>query len=139
VAQIAFAPDVFTWPSDEPQLIGTTCAACSATTWPSKSACPRCGSTEMERRLLPRQGTLVAWTTQSFLPKEPYLGGETAETFQPFGIGLVQLDDVVRVETRLTEASPDVLRNGMAMEMVAVPYRTDDDGNEVMIPVFRPV
>jgi uncharacterized OB-fold protein len=138
VAQIAFAPDVFTWPSDEPQLIGTTCAACSATTWPSKSACPRCGSTEMEQRLLPRTGTLVAWTTQGFLPKEPYLGGETAETFQPYGIGLVQLDDVVRVETRLTEASPEILRNGMAMELIAVPYRTDDEGNEVMIPVFRP-
>ena len=42
----------------------------------------------MTELLLPRRGTLVAWTTQGFLPKQPYAGDETAETFVPFGVGL---------------------------------------------------
>ena len=46
----------------------------------------------MERHLLPRRGRIWTWTTQEFLPKEPYAGGETAENFKPFGVALVQLD-----------------------------------------------
>src|SRR5438046_1999824 len=98
VPQVAFAPDVFTWPSDEPQLIGGQCGACGATTFPRPPACPACGTPGMVERLLPRRGTLVSWTTQEFLPKEPYASGETEETFTPYGVGLVQLDDIVRVE-----------------------------------------
>ena len=43
------------------------------------------------------------------------------------------------METRLTECDPDVLANGMEMELVIVPFRTDDDGNEVVTFAFRPV
>ena len=52
--------------------------------------------------LLPRSGTLVAWTTQGFPPGAPY-AGPTGDDFVPFGVGLVQLGDVIRVEGRLTE------------------------------------
>lgn len=139
MAQVAFAPDVFTWPADEPQLIGSTCDSCGATTFPKKVSCPRCGKVDMSERLLPRRGTLVAWTTQDFLPKEPYASGETPETFKPFGVGLVQLDDVVRVEVRLTEADPEKLRIGMEVQLAIVHFRTDPDGTEVVIPAFEPV
>src|SRR5690606_36586569 len=71
VTQVAFAPDVFTWPADETRLIGGRCAACTAVTFPVKPSCPRCGATDVERHLLPRRGTLWSWTTQEFLPKEP--------------------------------------------------------------------
>ena len=60
----------------------------------------------MAELLLPRRGTLVSWTTQGFPPVVPYAGDETGETFVPFGVGLVQLDDIVRVESRLTESDP---------------------------------
>ena len=43
------------------------------------------------------------------------------------------------MEARLTESSPDVLATGMEMELVLVPFRTDDDGNEVVTFAFRPV
>ena len=137
--RVPFAPDVFTWPADEPQLIGARCAECAAVTFPSQVSCPRCGAPGMERHLLPRRGTLWTWTTQEFLPKEPYAGGETPETFTPYGIGLVQLGDEVRVEGRLTEADAATLRIGMEMELVIVPFRTDDDGTEVMTYAFEPV
>jgi uncharacterized OB-fold protein len=139
VTQIAFAEDVFTWPSDEPQLIGGRCDACSAITFPNQASCPRCGSLEMAEHLLPRRGTLWTFTTQEFLPKEPYAGGERPETFQPYGVGLVQLGDEVRVEGRLTVADPEVLQIGMELQLVVVPFRTDPDGTEVMTYAFEPV
>ena len=130
----AFAPDVFTWPAEEPQLIGGRCTECTDVTFPRTGSCARCGSTEVAEHLLPRRGTLWTFTTQGFLPKEPYAGGETAETFQPYGVGLVQLGDEVKVEARLTTADVDVLRIGMEVELVIVPFRDD-----VVTFAFAPV
>lgn len=139
MAQVAFAPDVFTWPADEPQLIGGRCAGCGAVTFPAYPSCARCGSVDVEAHLLPRRGRLWTFTTQEFLPKEPYAGGETVETFRPYGVGVVQLGDEVRVEGRLTECDPTKLAFDMEVELVVVPFRTDDDGTEVMTFAFAPV
>jgi uncharacterized OB-fold protein len=136
---VPFAPDVFTWPAEEPRLIGSRCTKCAAVTFPAQSSCPRCGSVEMERRLLPRRGTIWSWTTQGFLPKEPYAGGETSETFKPFGIGLIQLGDVIRVEARLTESDPTKLRIGGEVELVIIPLRTEASGRQVVTFAFAPV
>jgi uncharacterized OB-fold protein len=92
----------------------------------------------MEEHLLPREGTLWTFTTQEFLPKEPYAGGETIETFLPYGVGMIQLGDEVRVEARLTEADPGVLKIGMPMVLTLVPFRIDADGTEVVTYAFRP-
>jgi uncharacterized OB-fold protein len=54
----------------------------------------------------------------------------------PYGVGYVELGDEVRVESRLT--TTDGLRIGMAMELVLLPFRTDDAGNEVMTFAFCP-
>ena len=139
MTQVAFSPDVFTWPSEDPQLIGGRCRACASVTFPAPPSCARCGSTDVEQHLLPRRGSLWTFTTQEFLPKEPYAGGETTETFRPFGVGLVQLGDEVRVEGRLTESDVTKLRIDMEVELVIVPFRVDDDGNEVMTFAFAPV
>jgi uncharacterized OB-fold protein len=93
----------------------------------------------MEEHLLPRRGRLWAWTSQGFPPPSPPYSGATGDAFVPFGVGYVELADEVKVEARLTEASPDALRVGMDMELTLVPFRTDDDGNEVVTFAFRPV
>jgi len=130
------AVDLFTWPSDAPQLIGSRCKQCAIVTFPAQESCPRCASTEMEQHLLPRRGRLWAWTTQEFPPPPPY-AGPTGDAFVPFGVGYVELGDEVRVEARLTET--EGLEIGMDMELEVVPFRTDDDGNEVVTFAFRPV
>jgi uncharacterized protein len=137
--QKALAPDISTWPDESPQLIGSRCGTCSATTFPRQDHCPKCSGGDMSELLLPRRGTLVAWTTQGFLPGPPYAGRETSKTFTPFGVGLVQLGDVIRVESRLTENDPAKLAFGMEVELTMVPFTTDDEGNDVVTFAFRPV
>jgi uncharacterized OB-fold protein len=134
----ALAPDVSTWPDENPQLIGSRCDDCSATTWPTQSHCPRCSGPNMSETLLPRRGTIVAWTTQGFAPMMGYGGAETGADFEPFGIALVQLGDVVRVEAKLTENDPAKLKIGMDVELVFVPFFVDADGDEVMTIAFAP-
>ena len=98
----ALAPDVTNFPDENPALIGSHCADCAATVWPRQDHCPRCSGPNMTDLLLPRQGTLEAWTTQGFVPKLPYAGGETAEGFTPFGVGLIRLGDVGTSNRRST-------------------------------------
>jgi len=138
MTQIPVAEGLFTWPSDDPQLIGSRCTACGIVMFPAQPSCPRCASTDMEEQLLPRRGRLWAWTTQDFPPPPPFSGARGAD-FVPFGIGYVELEGEVKVESRLTEADPQRLAQGMEMELVVVPFRTDDDGNEVVSFAFRPV
>jgi uncharacterized OB-fold protein len=88
---------------------------------------------------LPRRGTLVSWTTQGFPPSFDYMGDTTGASFEPFGVGLVQLDDVVRVESRLTESDPEKLEFGMEVELRIVPYYVDGDGDEIITFAFAPV
>jgi uncharacterized protein len=133
------APDVFTWPSDAPQLIGGRCAACGTVTFPRQPGCPRCGADRVDRELLSRRGTLFTFTTQEFLPKEPYAGPETEETFEGYALGYVELPGEVMVETRLTERDPAKLRIGMPVELVVVPFTVDAGGNQVLGFAFRPV
>jgi uncharacterized OB-fold protein len=135
---VPVAEGIFTWPSDDPQLIGSRCAACGIVTFPAQDSCPRCASTEMKEQLLPRRGRLWAWTTQEFPPPSPPYAGSNGDAFTPYGVGYVELPGEVKVETRLTEADPEVLSIGMEMELVVVPFRTDDDGNEVVTFAFRP-
>ena len=139
MAQVPVAEGIFTFPSDEPQLIGSRCTACGIITFPTQHSCPRCASTAMEDQLLSRRGQLWAWTTQDFPPPSLPYSGPTGKDFVPFGVGYVELPGEVKVESHLTVCDPDVLTNGMDMELVIVPFRTDDDGNEVVTFAFRPV
>ncbi len=133
------ADGLFTWPAAAPALLGSRCRDCGAVAFPARDSCAACGSTAVAREELPRRGTLWAWTVQRFLPKAPYAGGETPATFEPYGVGYVELPGAVRVESRLAGADPDKLAIGMPMEVVFAPFRTDADGTDVIAFAFRPV
>lgn len=136
--QKALDPGISTWPEDDPQLIGSRCGSCEATTFPVQERCPRCSRGEMANVLLPRRGSLVAWTTQGFPPGAPY-AGPTGKAFVPFGVGLVQLGDVIRVEGRLTENDPAKLQFGQQVELTMVPLNTTEDGDEIITFAFEPI
>ena len=57
----------------------------------------------------------------------------------PFGVGLVELGDVIRVEGRLTENDPVKLEFGQQVELTMVPFASDANGNEIVTFGFQPV
>ena len=138
--QIPVAEGLFTWPSDEPRLIGAQCAGCGLVSFPAGSACQRCGGTDAVEKLLSDRGTLWTFTTQDFRPPSPpYDGADTAATFQPYALGYVELAGEVMVEARLTEPDPARLAIGQPMRLAIVPYSVTADGTEVMTFAFAPV
>lgn len=94
----------------------------------------------METIPLPTRGTLWTWTTQGFRPKGPpeghYRGDDTEETFVPYALGYVEIPGHCKVETRLIGESFEI---GQEMELAIVPFRRDEDGNDVMTFAFRGV
>jgi uncharacterized OB-fold protein len=137
--RIPVAEGVFTWPSEDPHLIGSRCLTCGNHMLPVQSGCPRCTGERTETVELATRGTLWTWTVQGFPPKAPpYIGDADPKTFRPFGVGYVELPGQVKVEARLTEADPAKLRIGMEMQLVIVPLSTDD-GNEIVTFAFAPV
>jgi uncharacterized OB-fold protein len=118
--------------SGSTRLVGGRCAACSAVTFPLRKRCAGCAGSDVVRKLLPSRGTLWTYTVQRFPPPSPpYLG--SAETFTPFGVGYVELDDMIRVESRLI-GDPETFRIGMALELVPL---LDGDGEPIY--AFAPV
>jgi uncharacterized OB-fold protein len=102
------------------QLWGSRCGHCGNVSFPQQSSCPRCTREGAERYALPGEGLLWSWTIQGFPPKSPPYAG-SAETFQPYGVGYVELGGEVRVEGILTTADPGELEMDMAMRVVAIP------------------
>jgi uncharacterized OB-fold protein len=137
--QIAIDERLFTWPSDAPVLLGSRCDSCGTVAFPSQDGCPRCGR-DMETTELPTRGTLWTYTTQGFRPKGPpegyYRGDDSDETFVPYFLGYVELPGHCKVETRLVGNAFEI---GQEMDLVIVPFRTDDDGNELMTFAFKGV
>lgn len=139
MARAAIAEDLFTM-SDQPTLVGARCTACGAYTFPQRAGCPRCGRTEMAREELGDRGTLWAWTSQGFLPKEPFNGEfVSADDFRPWFVGVVEIAGKVRVESLLTAVAEEDLRIGMPLRLVLMPFRTDHEtGDEIVTFAFAP-
>jgi uncharacterized OB-fold protein len=83
------------------------------------------------------RGVLWTWTIQSFMPKTPYHSDESAETFVPYGVGYVEMPGGIRVEARLRENTPDTLHIGIPMQLRIDPFRTEENGDQIMMFSFE--
>jgi uncharacterized OB-fold protein len=131
------AEGLFTWPDDEPRLIGSRCEACGVVTFPEQDSCPACTGTAVVRHLLSRTGTLWTWTVQGFRPKSPPYEGPVE--FEPYPVGYVELPGEVKVETLLVDTTPEQLRIGMEMELAIVPFASSVSDEPMVTYAFRPV
>jgi len=137
--QVPIGEGLFTWPSDNPALLGSRCKNCGIVAFPVADSCAACSGQDMQEETLPNRGTLWTWTIQQFMPKTPYKSGETPQNFKPYGVGYLELPGGVRVEGRLTENDPEKIKIGMEMDVVFQPFRTEENGDEVINFFFKPV
>ncbi|MET7772585.1 OB-fold domain-containing protein [Nocardia sp. NPDC005366] len=128
VVRNPIAPGLFTWPSEEPQLISSRPGPGQTPDFPAHP-----GDEEL---LLSRTGTLHTWTTQEFPPPSPPYRGP--ERFEPYFVGYVAFPEGVLVEGRIVAAATDSLTIGMSMTVVVIPFRTEADGSVTMTFAFAP-
>jgi uncharacterized protein len=103
---------------DDPHLVGAICRTCGNQHFPRTDSCPYCGADTVEACELPSTGRLWAWTTVTAAP--PGYSGPV-----PFGFGVVELGECLRVVTRLTEPDATALHAGQSMRLVV-----DDVGGD---------
>jgi uncharacterized OB-fold protein len=116
---------------DEPTLLGSRCTACGAHHFPRHDTCPYCSTEDPVPMELAGSGTLWAWTAITSAP--PGYQGEV-----PYGLGIVELPEGIRVIARLTESDPSALTFGQSMRLDVVPLHSDADGNDVVTFAFCP-
>lgn len=106
--------------------------ACGAHHFPRHDTCPYCAAEDPVPVDLSSQGRLWSWTAVTASP--PGYEGVT-----PYGFGVVELPEGIRVITRLTEDDPALLVAGQPMELRIVPLHRNAEGNEVVSFAFAPV
>jgi uncharacterized OB-fold protein len=112
-------------------LLAGHCGGCDRCHFPAAEICPYCSAEGCKPRALSRGGSLYLYTRVTNRP--PGYRGEV-----PFGFGVVELPEGIRVITRLTESDPERLRFGQAVDLVVAPLHVDEEGCEVVTYAFAP-
>lgn len=137
--QVPIAEGLFTWPSNDPRLLGSKCKNCGVVLFPAQSSCPACCTEDSDVIELERRGKVWTFTIQNFLPnRPPYEGPETPETFKPYGVGYIELADQTRVEARIQTDDISKLHIGQDVELVVEKY-IERDGKDIISYFFKPV
>ena len=116
---------------DTESLIAGRCPACGEAHFPLAEACPYCGGTGIDREAVGRSATLYLHTVVQTAP--PGYAGPV-----PYGFGLVDLPEGLRVVTRLGAENLDALHSGMVLRLRIAPLFVDDDGREVLSWSYEP-
>lgn len=123
-----YRPDLFSM-KPYPHLIAGRCKACGKYTFPKYYACPSCFSDDLEDAPLSPKGTLHSFTiVRRSLPDYPV----------PYGLGLVDFPERVRVMAQIEADDLERLRLGMEMEITVGPIRKTKDGKDIVSYKFRP-
>jgi len=109
----------------EERLVIQRCAECQQLRHPPGPACPHCGSFEWDTVDASGKGTVFSFVVTHH-PKVPAFD-------YPLPIGLVELEEGVRVVSNLVDVEPGWIEIGMPVEVTFVAF---DD--ELTLPQFRP-
>ena len=136
--QVSIRDDILELSKGGPRLIGMRCKDCENYVFPYQEGCSRCTSTNVESVRLGTKGRLWAWTIQGFPPKAPpYLGEVNPKKFEAYGVGYIEIDGQLKVESRLTESDPTKLEVGMPMQLTTIAL-CEEDGRDLVTYAFEP-
>jgi uncharacterized OB-fold protein len=124
-------PGLFTTGAADPRLLAARCEACVRLHFPATDACPYCGGDRCTVVEVGPGATLFLFTTIARRP--PGYRGPL-----PYGFGVVELPEGLRIVTRLSGIDERRLAPGLRMRLVIEPIHTDDDGAHVHSYAFTP-
>jgi uncharacterized OB-fold protein len=129
---------LFAETADGPRLLGSKCRGCGAVYFPKDTVChnPDCDDLEMEDAAFGPTGTIWGCAIQNYPPPPPAL---TREPYEPYAMGLIDLDDGLRVMGRIDVDDPMDATVGGRVELVIGELCDDDEGNEIVTWMFRPI
>ncbi|QGG94025.1 Zn-ribbon domain-containing OB-fold protein [Actinomarinicola tropica] len=117
------------WEATRPEEpVAQRCGSCDGFVWYPREACPHCLSADLRWEPLAGTGTIYTFNVMR-KPGNPMMGDEV-----PYVVGLVDLDEGIRMTTNIVGADPSSLR---CDQRVAVDWSEElSDGRR--LPVFRP-
>jgi uncharacterized OB-fold protein len=122
-------------PVERIRLMGSQCRDCSEISLGKRRTCSNCGGGNLTEVPLSRRGKLWTYTVIRHKPPGDYKG---PDPFVPFGLGLVELPEGIRVLSPI-QCDLERMKVGMELEMEVHPLYTDENQNEVMAFRFGPV
>jgi uncharacterized OB-fold protein len=90
----------------------------------------------MEDAAFGPRGTLWSCAVQNYPPPLP---ARYDEPYAPYAMGVVDLEEGLRVVGRISTDAPEEVKPGGAVELVLEPLYHDEDGNEVITWKFKPL
>ena len=116
----------------KPVLLGSRCPECGAHYFPQRYICIACGHEGLDQVELSGRGKVWTYTIAGQTPP-----GSLIEA--PYALAVVELPEKVAIRSILTDVDVDAVRVGMDVEIKLVKMKEDDDGNDVVSYMFRPV
>jgi uncharacterized OB-fold protein len=110
----------------EGRLLVPRCRACGETRWPPGPMCPACRSAETDWIEASGRGAVYSWVVVTH-PVHPALVDQV-----PYVVGLVELDEGVRIVSNITGCAPEEVVAEMPVEVYF-----EEVAEDVRLPNFR--
>jgi uncharacterized OB-fold protein len=102
--------------------VGIRCLDCDKRSFPKSDVCTKCSSDNIEEYKLANTGKLLYYTQVT----------QTAEEmmeYAPYIVGIVELDDTIRVTGQIVDCNTKEIKEGMSLKMVfKILARDGDEG-----------
>ncbi len=134
--RVPVAEGLFAETPDGPRLLGSRCVSCGTPYFPRASLCrnPACHESRLEDASFGPGGTLWSFSVQHYPPPPP---AKYDEPYAPYAMGLIDLDEGLRVLARISAGNLAALVVGARVELVLERLYASADG-EVITWKFRP-
>jgi uncharacterized OB-fold protein len=106
------------------RLEANRCTKCDKVHYPPRRACDACGGRDFQPTTMPFSGKLVTYTVIRVPPSE-------FADLAPYAIGVVELDNGVRMHCQLADCDFDKLKVGLPVKLEF--RRIQEDGEAGMI------
>jgi uncharacterized protein len=115
---------------EDHKLLIQRCTDCQTFRVPPRPMCGNCQSLNWEAVESTGRGTVYSYVMPKY-PPMPFLE-------YPYVVAIVELDEGVRIVSNLCHIDPDVIENGMPVEVFYEAFNSITDGEELVLHQFRP-